>query len=149
MPFICVYIHLVWTTKNRHPFLSSASVRRELWKHIRLNGRKHGIHVDHVGGWIDHCHCLISLNSHQSLEVILQLLKGESSNFVNQNLLLDAGFQWQQGYYAAAVEFERVPQVRKYIQNQEKHHEGQDFTEEYEAMLKQMGFQKFDSLNFQ
>jgi putative transposase len=118
MPFICIYIHFVWTTKHRIPFLESASVRRELWRHIRLNGNEKGIHVDHVGGWIDHCHCLVSLKSTQSLDKIMQLLKGESSHFASHNLLQETGFAWQDGYYAAAVQFERVQQVRRYIQNQ-------------------------------
>ena len=122
MPFICIYVHFVWTTKYRIPLLHSSSLRRELWRHIRLNGNEKGIHVDHVGGWVDHCHCLVSMNAKQSIESIMHLLKGESSRFANQNLLPDSGFAWQDGYYAAAVQFERVQHVRRYIQNQEDHH---------------------------
>ena len=78
----------------------------------------------------------------------MHLLKGESSRFANQNLLPDSGFAWQDGYYAAAVQFERVQQVRRYIQNQENHHAQHSFDDEYEGFLKEMGFLKFDDLDF-
>jgi putative transposase len=37
MPFVKIYIHFVWSTKNRTPFLNSADLRKEVWKHIKEN----------------------------------------------------------------------------------------------------------------
>ena len=148
MPFICIYIHFVWTTKNRIPFLNSASKRMEVWKHIRQYAFDHGIHADFVGGYEDHCHCLVSLKNNQSPDMIMQLLKGESTRFVNRSSLSEIGFDWQDGYYAAAVQFDRVNQVRDYIKNQEAHHCNQSFTDEYDELLRKSGFQKVGDFDF-
>ncbi len=40
MPFIKVYIHFVWSTKNREAFLSSKEIRRKVWQHIRENAKE-------------------------------------------------------------------------------------------------------------
>jgi REP element-mobilizing transposase RayT len=61
MPFIKVYIHFVWSTKNRIQFLDTKELRQLVWNHIRKNAKKKGIHIDFINGYSDHCHCLISL----------------------------------------------------------------------------------------
>ena len=40
MPFAKVYIHFVWSTKNRAPYLSTPELRIAMWKHIRENAKK-------------------------------------------------------------------------------------------------------------
>lgn len=39
MPFIKVYIHFVWSTKNRVPYLDSKELRLKVWNHIRENAK--------------------------------------------------------------------------------------------------------------
>ena len=87
MPFIKIYIHLVFSTLDRKPLLNSLDLRIKLWKHIKQNGTEKGIFIDMINGYSDHCHCLISLGSHQNIEKIVQLIKGESSHWLNQNQL--------------------------------------------------------------
>lgn len=87
MPFIKIYIHLVFSTKNRVPFLNTSAVRVKVWKHIKENASEKGIYVDMVNGFSDHCHCLISLGSNQNIEKVVQLIKGESSFWINKNEL--------------------------------------------------------------
>jgi len=79
MSFIKVYVHYVWSTKNREPLLS-ADIRFALFNHIRENARKKNIFIDFINGYIDHVHCLISLNDDLSIGKIAQLIKGESSH---------------------------------------------------------------------
>lgn len=76
MPFIKIYIHLVFSTKNRIPFLNSAALRMKVWKHIKANAEEKGIYIDMVNGFSDHCRCLISLGSGQNIEKVVQLIKG-------------------------------------------------------------------------
>jgi putative transposase len=59
MPLIKVYLHFVWRTKNRFPFLDSIELREKVWKHIQENAKEKGIFVDFIGGYSDHCHCII------------------------------------------------------------------------------------------
>ena len=94
MSFIKVYIHFVQNTKNREQFLDTPSLRKEVWKHIFVNGHEKGIAVDFVNGYSDHCHCLVSMNAEQTLAQIAQLLKGESSFWINKNELTERKFAW-------------------------------------------------------
>lgn len=139
MPFIDIYVHFVWATKNRVPFLENGALRREVWRHIHSHGREQGIHVDFVGGWVEHCHCLVSLRNTDAADDVMRILEGESSHFVNRSGMCREGFEWQDGYFAAAVEHGRVRQVRDYIRNQEAHHAVVAFEEEYCRLLLESG----------
>ena len=94
MSFTKIWIHLVWATKRREPVLLK-SVRQRLFPHIWENGREKNIHIDFVNGHIDHVHALLSLNPEQSISKVAQLIKGESSWWINKNNLTPAKFEWQ------------------------------------------------------
>lgn len=127
MPFIKVFIHFVWSTKNRFPFLDSKDLRQQVWNHIRENAREKGIYVDFVNGHTDHCHCLVSLGSDQAIQKIAQMIKGESSNWINKNQLTKEKFEWQDEYLAVSVSESHLEFVREYIKNQEEHHQKKTF----------------------
>lgn len=148
MPFIKVYIHFVWSTKNRFPFLNSLELREKMWKHIKENGKEKGIFIDFVNGYSDHCHCLVSLKSDQTIQKVIQMIKGESAFwFNNQNFILEK-FGWQDEYFAVSVSESVIENVRNYIRNQETHHSIKSFDDEYNKMIDVYGFQKFnDNLN--
>jgi putative transposase len=148
MPFIKVYIHFVWSTKNRFPFLNSLELREKMWKHIKENGKEKGIFIDFVNGYSDHCHCLVSMKSDQTIQKVIQMIKGESAFwFNNQNFILEK-FGWQDEYFAVSVSESMIENVRNYIRNQETHHSKKSFDDEYNKMIDVYGFQKFnDNLN--
>lgn len=144
MPFIKVYIHFVWSTKNRFPFLNSLELREKMWKHIKENGKEKGIFIDFVNGYSDHCHCLVSLKSDQTIQKVIQMIKGESAFwFNNQNFILEK-FGWQDEYFAVSVSESMIENVRYYIRNQETHHSKKSFDDEYDKMIDVYGFQKFN-----
>ena len=142
MPFVKVWIHFVWSTKNREPYLRD-EIRKEVFQHIRDNAMAKDIYLDFIGGYVDHVHCLISLGTSQTIEKIMQLIKGESSFWINQNKLCRGKFGWQDEYFAVSVSETMVEGVRKYIANQEEHHRKKSFDEEFESFMKRAGFQKF------
>ena len=142
MPFVKVYIHLVWSTKNRVPHLNSKELRLTIWNHIRENAQKKEIFVDFINGYSDHCHCLISLGVTQTIEKTVQLLKGESSFWINKNKLTKEKFEWQDEYFAVSVSESMLDKTRDYIKNQEEHHQKKTFHEEYEEFITKYGFQK-------
>ncbi len=78
MPFVKIWIHFVWSTKNREPLLTD-EIRQKVFEHIRENARAKNIHLDFINGYIDHVHCLISLGTDQTIMKLMQLIKGESS----------------------------------------------------------------------
>ena len=140
MPFIKIYIHLVFSTINRIPFLNSTEVRVKVWKHIKENASSKGIYLDMINGYSDHCHCLISLGSNQNIEKIMQLIKGESSFWINKNQLTKDKFAWQDEYFAVSVSESMIESVRNYIKNQEIHHQTKTFAEEYQEFIDKYNF---------
>ena len=139
MPHIKVYIHLVWTTKDRLPLLFTPDIRIKVWKHIKENADKKGIFIDTVNGYAEHCHCLISLSSNQTIEKVVQLIKGESSFWINKEKLINDRFGWQDEYFAVSVSESMVERVRNYIRNQESHHKKVSFTDEYNELMDKFG----------
>lgn len=140
MPFIKVYIHLVFSTLNRKNFLNTQDLRVQVWKHIKENATAKGIFVDVVNGYSDHCHCLVSLGSNQNIEKIVQLIKGESSYWINKNNLTTEKFSWQDEYFAVSVAESMIQNVRNYIVKQEIHHLQKTFAEEYDVFMKNYNF---------
>lgn len=142
MPFIKTYIHFVWSTKNRFPFLNNKELRQKVWQHIKENAQEKAIFVDFVSGYSDHCHCLVSLGADQTIQKIMQLIKGESSFWINKNNLCVEKFEWQDEYFAVSVSESMLDRVRNYIKNQEEHHSKQSFQEEYDEFISKYTFKK-------
>ena len=143
MPFIRVWLHYVWSTKNRQPVLTD-NIRNHLFDHIKQNARIKNIYLDRVNGYHDHVHCLISLGSDQTIDKIAQLLKGESSFWLNNKSGLKAQkLEWQDEYFAVSVSESILDAVRAYIDNQVVHHQKKTFAEEYNEFISKYGFQKF------
>jgi putative transposase len=92
MSWVRIYIHLVFCTKNRVPFLDSPELRKTVFQHIKQNAEAKDIRLDCVNGWNDHAHCLISLVREQTISKVAQLIKGESSYWINQNKLTKLKF---------------------------------------------------------
>jgi REP element-mobilizing transposase RayT len=138
MPHVNIWVHLIWTTKNRYPYLKE-KIRVLLLKHIRENALSKKIHLDFLNGVEDHIHALISLKPDQNISQVVRLLKGESSHWINHNKLIECKFGWQDEYMAISVEKSRLNQVREYIKNQESHHRKKSFAEEYREFIQAYG----------
>jgi len=143
MPFVKVYIHFVWSTKNRVPFLDSLELRQKLWQHIKTNAKQKGIFIDFVNGYTDHCHCLVSFGVDQTIQKVMQLIKGESSFWINKEKLTRQKFEWQDEYFAVSVSESVLEKTRNYIKNQEEHHKTKTFQQEYDEFISKYGFEKY------
>jgi len=122
--------------------LNTKELREKVWNHIRENAKSKGIFIDFINGYADHCHCLISLGIDQSIQKIIQLIKGESSYWINKNKLTKEKFEWQDEYFAVSVSESMLEKVREYIKKQEEHHRKKTFQEEYEEFILKYGFEK-------
>jgi REP element-mobilizing transposase RayT len=81
------------------------------------------------------------MSNTQTVGKILQLIKGESSYWINKNQLCQEKFEWQDEYFAGSVSELTIDRVRQYIIKQEKHHEPNLFEYEYHRWIDQHGFQ--------
>jgi putative transposase len=139
MPYVRVWVHLIWSTKNRTPILTNG-VREKIFSHIKENAAEKEIYLDTIDGTTDHVHALISLGADQTISKVTQLLKGESSHWVNNQGLLKGKFEWQDEYIAVSVGESTVGKVREYIRNQHEHHRTKTFAREYEEFIVKYGF---------
>jgi len=142
MPFIKIWVHAVWATKRREKLLKK-EIRRDVFEHIHQNALKKEILMDCVNGHLEHMHCLFRLKNDQTISKVIQLIKGESSFWINKNKLTKSKFEWQDEYFAVSVSESQVQAVRKYIHNQEEHHKKKPFTQEYEDFVNKYGFRIF------
>lgn len=137
-----VCIHYVWSTKNRVPLLTS-DIRKELFKHIKMNAYSKKIHIDRINGYVEHIHCLVWLKPGQTIDGIMKLLKGESAHWFNNGQhVKNRKLEWQNDYFAVSVSQSMLDTVRAYIDNQEHHHSKKTFTEEYDSFVKRYFFQE-------
>ncbi|MEO6132694.1 MAG: transposase, partial [Saprospiraceae bacterium] len=114
MPVLKIFIHFIWSTKNRAPYLIRPDIREQTWDHIRINAKLKNISLLGVSGHSDHCHCLFSMGNDQMISKIIQLIKGESSYWINKSglILNDFGkdkFDWQDDYFGETVSPHLIP----------------------------------------
>ena len=145
MPFIKIWVHCVWATKNREVMLNR-EVRLSLYGHIIEHGRNNGIFIDCINGSNDHVHLLISLGSEQNISRVIQQIKGESTFWLNRYGMLPFKFGWQEDYFAVSVSESQIDKVRKYIEEQIEHHRVKSFAEEYQEFIEKFGFGEMDRM---
>ena len=139
MSFVKIWVHAVFSTKNREPLLT-ANIRQEGYSHIISNCHKKVIFLEAINGQSEHVHCLISLGKEQSIAKVAQLIKGESSFWINQENSTAKKFAWQDDYFAVAVSESLVKKVVKYIQNQDAHHAKKSFAAEVDEFMNKHGW---------
>ena len=134
-----VHIHLVFSTKNRVPFLRDANLRTEM--HAYLGGVSANLDCPPtlVGGMEDHVHLLCRLGRTISQADWVKEVKRISSTWIKEREPQMRDFAWQAGYGAFSVSASSVPKVRAYIARQEEHHRKVSFQEEYRAFLRKHG----------
>jgi putative transposase len=140
MSWVRVYMHMVFSTKNWEPYLNTLEIRKKVFQHIKQNATDKGIWLDCVSGYQDHAHCLISLGKEQTISKVAQLIKGESSFWINQNTITTNKFIWQDDFWVVGVSESHIEVVRKYIHNQEEHHSKKTFKSEVDEFMKKHGW---------
>jgi len=140
MSWVRVYIHMVFATKNREHFLNSRELREQIFQHIKSHAAEKEIRLDCLNGSKEHVHCLISLGKEQSISKVAQLLKGESSFWINKNRLTSNQFSWQDDFWAVGVSESHIKYVRNYIFNQEENHQKKSFDDEINEFMGKYGW---------
>jgi putative transposase len=135
MSNVVIWVHVVWGTKNRYPFLKQP-YRDQIIKHIKSNGWSKSLYLRSVNGHVDHLHCLAALGTEMNLSKLVMLIKGESSFWINKQNIFPMKFEWAHEYYARSVCESHVWMVDQYIKNQEAHHNKITWEDELADFLK-------------
>lgn|SRR5690348_4935933 len=136
--FISNHIHVVFSTKNRVRSIKEQT-QPKLWAYMAGIAENHGMHAVKIGGIDDHVHLLINLGGALGIIKAVQLIKANSSRWMNEHR--GPRFEWQEGYFACSVSRSQVSRVIKYIASQKEHHMKIGSEEEFRVLLKKHGFE--------
>lgn len=133
--FTNLLTHIIFSTKDRLPCID-AQLKPELLAYMggivrELEGKAYSIN-----GTADHVHLLVSLPPTLALSDAMRVIKTNSSKWAGEREARQVFSGWQTGYGAFSVSKSNVPDVIKYIADQEEHHKKVSFQEEFIAFLK-------------
>ena len=131
-----ILVHIVFSTKERRPFLRDKTLREEM--HLYLGGILANLDCQPiiVGGVEDHVHLLCVLSRTNSVADIIKEVKRGSSLWIKTRSTDLHDFAWQSGYGIFSVGFSQIDPVRDYIARQEEHHRKISFQDEFRTLLK-------------
>jgi len=137
-----VLIQIVYSTKQRKPWLQDEAVRQELYKYIAAILRNE---VDSpallINGVEDHIHMLCSLSRKHAIMDLVQISKTESSKWIKKQGAVYHDFSWQAGYGVFSVSQSMKDPMMRYIADQEEHHRRMSFQEEFREMCRRNGIE--------
>jgi putative transposase len=133
-----IHIQAVFTVQNR------ACVIGKRWKedlHRYITGiiQNRGHKLLAIGGMPDHIHVFFGMRPTEALSDLMQAVKGDSSQWINDSRLSLGHFSWQEGYGAFSYSKSQVSSVVQYVLNQEANHRTKTFIEEYHEFLRKFG----------
>lgn len=136
-----IYVHLVFSTKERRPFLADRALREEM--HRMLGGicKKRECPTLRVGGVADHVHVLCRLGRSATIFELVKELKRESTLWIKEKSEAPSEFHWQTGYGAFSISPGHVDELTAYIENQERHHQTISFQDEFRRVLQKYGLE--------
>ena len=131
-----VYIHLVFSTKERRPFLRDKAVRDSL--HGYMGGISKNLDCPPIliGGVEDHVHLLCRFARTITQAEWVKELKRVSNGWLKEQGSGFVDFEWQGGYADFGVSQSNLEQVKRYIANQEEHHRKMTFQDELRELLR-------------
>ena len=130
-----ILIHLVFSTKNREPFITPA-IETDLHPYMATIFRNHNSPSLVINGTSDHIHALFALARTIAVADLVEEVKTGSSKWLKTQGREFRNFHWQRGYGAFSVGQSNVPELKSYIENQRQHHQRITSQDEYRKLLK-------------
>ena len=133
-----VLIHLVFSTKDREPFITPA-IEPELHPYIAKVLRELKSPSLTIDGTSDHLHILFSLSRVIAIAQVVEEVKTNTSKWIKTKGREFRNFHWQRGYGAFSIGQSNVTALKHYIRSQKEHHQRVTFQDEYRKFLKAYG----------
>jgi putative transposase len=133
-----ILIHLIWSTKDRHPWLKSG-IREKTHAFLAGAVRQMDCEAYRVGGVADHVHLAVRLSRTLSVADLVKEVKTASSKWVKTQDASLPDFAWQQGHGVFSVGMSQKETLLRYIDTQEEHHRTRTFQDEYRDFLTKYG----------
>lgn len=136
-----IYVHLVFSTKDRAPFLRDLPFRQRTHAYLAGICKNHDSTALSIGGVEDHVHLLIHLAKTIDIATLIRELKRDSSKWIKEENPRLADFHWQNGYGAFSVSPSHVAPLENYIADQIEHHHTESFQDEYRRLCRKYGIE--------
>lgn len=130
-----VYIHLVFSTKGRRPFLRDIEIRTATHGYLGGISKQLGCAPIVTGGMEDHVHLLARMSRTVTQAEWVKELERVSNLWVKKQFSI-RDFEWQGGYADFSVSASNLDRVKKYIERQEEHHRKFSFQNELRSLLR-------------
>lgn len=134
--FSAVYLHAIFSTKERRPSLQDLALRMALHAYLGAISKNLECAPLCIGGVEDHVHILARLGRTITQADWIKELKRASNVWINGQPTQLGKFSWQSGYACFSVSASNLDAVTSYIANQRSHHIKASFQEELRAILK-------------
>uniref|UniRef100_UPI00404843DD IS200/IS605 family transposase n=1 Tax=Mariniflexile sp. TaxID=1979402 RepID=UPI00404843DD len=131
-----IHIQTVFAVQDRQSLIKN-EWKDELYKYITGIIQNNNNKVLQINGMPDHIHILFGMRPIQSLSDLMKQVKQDSSKWINNKGFVNGKFSWQAGFGAFSYSKSELPNVIKYIKNQEEHHKTATFEDEYLRLLKE------------
>jgi len=131
-----VWLHLVFSTKERQPFLKDETFQAEMFRMLAHHVKETGCVSASVGGHIDHVHLLVGLSRTITIAKLIEKIKTETSTWAKDKENCSSAFSWQAGYGSFSVSHSNCNAVDTYIRNQSDHHRKLSFQDEFRELCK-------------
>ena len=131
-----IYIHLVFSTKDRRPFLRDPRIRPSFHAYLGEISKRLDCPPILVGGVEDHVHLLARFGRTITQAEWVKEVKRVSNQWMKEQSPEYADFEWQGGYADFSVSRSNLEQVKEYIVHQEEHHRKMTFQEELRTLLR-------------
>lgn len=125
----------VFAVKGRENILTS-DFRPQVFEYMTGILRNINQYPLAVNGYKNHVHIFFELHPTTNLSDVMEIVKANSSKWINSNHFVQGHFEWQRGYSAFTYSRSQRNRVIQYLTNQENHHKTQSFREEYLEMLR-------------
>jgi putative transposase len=134
--YVNLIYHIVFSTKGRIPLINKAYQNR-LNEYIGGIIRAQGGIALAINGTEDHVHILAKLRQDKALSYMIRDFKANATGWMHGLFPELKDFAWQNGYGAFSVSSSHLDSVRRYIANQQLHHQKRSYKDEFVELLQE------------
>jgi putative transposase len=121
MPYWQLFYHLVWSTANREPLLTS-DAEPVVYGFIRSKAIGLGGILFALNGDLDHVHMVCAIPPTVAVARFVGQIKGVAATGFNKLGIRDTPLHWQGEYGAFSFDGKRLAHVAAYVERQKEHH---------------------------
>jgi REP element-mobilizing transposase RayT len=131
-----IVYQIIFHTRNWENSLKKNN-RERLFEYISKTLMNKRCFVYKVGGYENHIHILISLHPTIALSSLVKDIKLSTTYIIQQKKLFPHFIGWGEGYGAFTYTPDALPNLIKYIENQESHHKNENPYEETKRLIQE------------